>query len=298
MAMPDQPLERRVHELPCWQGQVTATILKGGVSNTSFKVADGRGAYVARFGSDYPFHQVFRDTELAASRAAHAAGLSPEVVHAEPGVMVVRLVPGRTFGEADVRDNLERCVELVRRCHREMPRRIRGRIGFFWVFQVVRGYLAELQERGHGQAGRAAEWSRVLDRLEAAQAPLPIVFGHHDLLPSNFIDDGERLWLIDWEYGGFGTAMFDLANLSSNNQFTETIDQRLLDCYFGGRPAESVIRAFEAMKCASALREATWGMVSEIHLGATGIDYIGYAAEYLGRYEALLSAFEAKFGRT
>ena len=50
--------------------------------------------------------------------------------------------------------------------------------------------------------------------------PLPIVFGHHDLLPTNFMDDGKRLWLIDWEYGGFGTAMFDLANISANNQFT------------------------------------------------------------------------------
>ena len=52
--------------------------------------------------------------------------------------------------------------------------------------------------------------------------PLPIIFGHHDLLPTNFMDDGKRLWLIDWEYGGFGTAMFDLANIASNNQFTET----------------------------------------------------------------------------
>ena len=57
--------------------------------------------------------------------------------------------------------------------------------------------------------------------LEQAQVPLPIVFGHHDLLPGNLIDDGTRLWLIDWEYGGFGTAMFDLANLSSNGGFDE-----------------------------------------------------------------------------
>ena len=49
--------------------------------------------------------------------------------------------------------------------------------------------------------------------------PLPIVFGHHDVLPTNFMDDGQRLWLIDWEYGAFGTAMFDLASIAANNSF-------------------------------------------------------------------------------
>ena len=61
--------------------------------------------------------------------------------------------------------------------------------------------------------GEDAKYRAVADRLEAMQMPLPIVFGHHDLLPGNFLDDGNRLWLIDWEYGAFGTAMFDLANL-------------------------------------------------------------------------------------
>ena len=69
--------------------------------------------------------------------------------------------------------------------------------------------------------GLSVEWLATKERLEKAQAPLPIIFGHHDLLPTNFMDDGKRLWLIDWEYGGFGTAMFDLANIASNNQFTE-----------------------------------------------------------------------------
>ena len=57
--------------------------------------------------------------------------------------------------------------------------------------------------------------------------PLPIVFGHHDLLPGNFIDDGRRLWLIDWEYGAFGTPMFDLANLSANGEFDAAQDEAL-----------------------------------------------------------------------
>ena len=79
---------------------------------------------------DYPFHQVFRDTELAASRAAYEAGLSPEVIYTEPGVMVVRFIEARTYGEADVRANVEACLDMVKRCHRDMGKR-RSRSGRF-----------------------------------------------------------------------------------------------------------------------------------------------------------------------
>ena len=128
------------------------------------------------------------------------------------------------------------------------------------------------------------------DRLEQAQVALPIVFGHHDLLPANIIDDGRRLWLIDWEYGGFGTAMFDLANLSSNGGFEPAQDAALLDAYFEGKVDGDLRRAFAAMKAASVLREALWAMVSDIHLRTPGVDYKAHAREYLARFERLAPA--------
>ena len=134
------------------------------------------------------------------------------------------------------------------------------------------------------------------DALEAQQAPLPIVFGHHDLLPGNLIDDGKRLWLIDWEYGGFGTAMFDLANLAANGRFTADDDRRLLESYFRQPPSDAVQRSFDAMKVASALREALWGMVSSIHLSVPGADYAAHAAEYLARTEVALEHYVARHG--
>lgn len=285
-----------VRGLPCWRGVPTLVPLKGGVSNASFKVTDASGRYVARVGHDYPFHQVFRDTELAASIAAHEAGLSPEVVYTEAGVMVVRFIDAKTYGEADVRQNARRCIERIKACHATMGKLVRGRIGFFWVFQVIRAYLREIHDRGHARASHVVAWSREIDRLEAAQAPLPIIFGHHDLLPTNFMDDGQKLWLIDWEYGGFGTCMFDLANISANNQFTDEDNARLLEAYFEKVPGEDIWRSFHAMKSASALREATWGMISELNITGTGIDYVAYADEYLGRYTRALGAFNERFG--
>jgi thiamine kinase-like enzyme len=288
--------EQRVRQLACWNGKVSLEPLKGGLSNTSFIVTDAAGRYVARVGEDFPCHHVFRDREVLASRAAYEAGLSPEVVYAQPGLMVVRFIEAHTYSEEDVRNNLERCAEILKKCHREMKRRITGPASVFWVFHVLRDYGHTLKEGGHSRARDIPRWLAEVDALEDAQVPLPIVFGHHDLLPGNFMDDGRRLWLIDWEYGGFGTAMFDLANISANNSFTAAQERLLLDIYFEKTPDEATQRAFDAMKTASALREATWGMVSELHLNAPGVDYVAHANEYLGRYELALKTFRDRYG--
>ena len=169
------------------------------------------------------------------------------------------------------------CVDIVKRCHAEMGKRISGRANIFWVFHVLRDYAHTITAAKHRHVPDIPRWMAEVERLEKAQVPLPIIFGHHDLLPTNFMDDGKRLWLIDWEYGGFGTAMFDLANIASNNQFTEQAEKDLLTRYFERAPDQALLRSFYAMKTASALREAVWGMVSEIHLNAPGVDYVAYA---------------------
>ena len=290
--------ESKVRALPFWKGLIDLVPLKGGVSNASFTVRDGTGTYVARVGEDYPFHHVFRDAEVMASMAAFEAGLSPEVVYTEPGVMVVRFLGARTFAESDVRGNAGLCVDIVKKCHRDMAPRVSGRANIFWVFHVLRDYARTIAAAKHAHVPDIARWMQEVERLEKAQVPLPIIFGHHDLLPTNFMHDGTRLWLIDWEYGGFGTAMFDLANIASNNQFDERAEQDLLTAYFDRVPDAALLRSFYAMKTASALREATWGMVSEIHLNAPGVDYVAYAREYLARYERVLADYNSKFGST
>jgi len=288
--------EERVRALPIWRGLSSIVPLKGGVSNASFTVTDASGTYVARVGEDYPCHQVQRSREAIASRAAFETGLSPEVVHVEPGIMVVRHLAARTYSEADVRAHAGACVEIVKRCHRDMGKRITGQAAIFWVFQILRDYAHTLKAGHHRHVPDLPRLMAITDELEAAQVALPIVFGHHDLLPSNFMDDGKRLWLIDWEYGAFGTAMFDLANIASNNSFDERGERLILRAYFDAVTPD-VERAFYAMKAASALREAMWGMVSELHLNAPGVDYIAYAAEYLGRFERVYAHYTSSFGR-
>jgi thiamine kinase-like enzyme len=277
--------EEIVHSLPCWRGAPIIAPLRGGLSNASFKVVDAGGVHVARIGRDYPFHHVSRAREAEAALAAAAIGLSPAVRFVGDGALVTDFVEGRTLETRDLSENIEPIVALLRRCHVEMRARVRGAAAMFWVFHVIRDYAETLRAGGHSIAPELPRLVAEAAALEAAQVPLPIVFGHHDLLPGNFIDDGKRLWLIDWEYAGFGTAMFDLANLADNGEFDPTTEDRLLGLYFGSAPDAATRRGFDAMKVASALREMLWAMVSELRLATPGVDYAAYAAGCREKFE-------------
>jgi thiamine kinase-like enzyme len=283
-------IRRRIEALPCWRGEITAEELGGGITNINIKVQDGGESFVVRLGGDIPVHQVMRFNELAASRAAHAAGLSPEVVHAEPGALVIRFIEGKVYGEEDVRDeaNLARIVALLQRFHSEVAKHLRGPALVFWVFHVLRDYAHSLREGGSAHLDKLPRLMAITDGLERAVGPIDLVFGHNDLLPANLIDDGERLWLLDFDYAGFNSPLFDLANLASNNQLSEDQEHRLLDDYFGEATQASRWRAYAAMKCASLLRETMWSMISEIH-SELDFDYGAYTAENLDRFERTLS---------
>jgi len=286
----------RIAGLPIWKGSVAIEPLMGGISNESWLVTDDAGGHVVRFGEDYPFHHVLRDRELMTARAAEEAAFAPAVEYAEPGIMVCRYLRARTFGEADVRADIDRVAAIVRAFHETMPHHVSGPGFMFWPFHVVRDYARTLREGGSRMTAELPSYLALADELEAAQTPLPIVFGHNDLLPANLLDDGERLWLIDFEYAGFSTAMFDLAGLSSNAGFSLEESQALLAAYFGRAPDEPLLRSLAAMQCASLLREAMWSMVSELHLDAPGTDYVAYTQENLRRLDAALDAYRTRYG--
>ena len=191
---------------------------------------------------------------------------------AAPGAQVIRWVDGRTLEPADVRETavLERIVHTVLRCHRDIPAHFHGATTpIFWVFQVVRAYARILREDGSRMTGRLDDLLGRATRLESAVGPVEIVFGHNDLLSANFIDDGDRIWLIDWEYAGFNSPLFDLGGLASNNEMDAEQERRMMERYFG----------------ASLLRdEAMWSMVSEFH-SDIDFDYVAYTGENLECFE-------------
>jgi thiamine kinase-like enzyme len=283
------PMDRLL-ALPIWHGNVAAAPLGGGITNVNFLAEDDRGRVVVRIGDDIPVHQILRFNEQAASRAAHAAGISPPVLYAAPGALVLGFIEGRTYGAADIQGNLEAALDLILRTHRDIPRHLRGPVLSFWVFHVIRDYGGRLVAEHSRHAALMPELLAQAERLEAGVGRVEIVFGHNDLLPANFIEDATRLWLVDWDYGGFNSPLFDLGGLAANNALSLAQETSMLTGYFDREPDADLWHRYAAMKAASALRETLWSMVSEQHSDLE-FDYAAYSALNLATYRAAFDTY-------
>jgi thiamine kinase-like enzyme len=282
----------RAAALPCFDNPTQIEPLSGGITNVNLTVTDGARRFVVRLGEDIPEHGVLRWNELALSRAAQAAGVSPGVHYHAPGVLVLDYIAAETYSEERARDpaNVPRIIALLKKTHHALGAHLTTPVLTFWPFQVNRTYATRLRADGSPHEGQLPGMMRELDRLEAATGAVTLVIGHNDLLAANILDDGARLWLIDWEYGGFNTPLFDLAGLAGNNGYSEAQERQMLEQYFE-TPAETHWRAYQAMKCASLMRETLWSMTSEIH-SDLDFDYAAYTAENMARLTAALQDFQ------
>ena len=297
--MADKDVLEIIAALPCWSAPIEVDALAGGLTNRNFRVNDrNRRSFVVRIGQDIPEHGVMRFNELAAARAAYAAGITPEVIYAIKGILVSRFIEGSVLTPAQVRDPhmLERIVALLQRCHRDVAQHFQGPALIFWVFQVIRGYLRVVETRGGGPASLELKMMAArATRLEQAVGPVRIVFAHNDLLAANLIDDGKRLWLIDWDYAGFNSPLFDLANLSTNNELSPDLQEAMLNQYFGVPINSDMRRGFAAMQCASLLRETLWAMVYGL-TSTIAFNYRSYGDNYQKRFERSWLEFEQLYG--
>ena len=260
-----------------WPDGVESVVpLGGGITNRNFKVTAGGDAFVLRIGgNDTNLLGIDRDVEHTASLAAASLGIGPEVVaFLEPeGFLVTRFVEGEVG-----RVSIDEAAVALRRLHVGEP--IAGR---FDSFRVVEAY-AEIAGRG------GSEWAHEIARqIEARRAGAPLVPCHNDLLAANFIHDGDRVWIVDWEYAGMGDPAFDLANYAVNNGLDEDGDRALLNAYGGADEDAHVL-----MRFMSDFREAMWGVVQQT-LSQLDFDFVAYAEEHFSRMER--TAAETRFHR-
>ncbi|MCB1364158.1 MAG: phosphotransferase [Rhodobacteraceae bacterium] len=283
----------RARALPCWRDPRDIAALEGGITNVNLTLSDGGRKYVVRLGEDIPEHGVMRFNELAISRAAAAAGVSPAVHHAEPGALVLDFVEAEPLAESDLHDEatLLAAVDLIARAHHDVTLALRGPVLSFWVFHVLRDYAGFLTERGSRHVPALPALMDDAAALERAVGPVTPVLGHNDLLPANILRGDGRLWLIDWEYGGFNSPLFDLGGLATNCGLGGGAERLMLERYFATSPDAALMASYGAMKCASLLRETMWSMVSEI-TSEIDFDYAAYTAENLDRFARALRGYQ------
>jgi thiamine kinase-like enzyme len=258
--------------------------LEGGITNRNFRVRLGGEDLVLRL-CDHGAEVlgIDRTTEEIASRRAAAAKIAPPVVAflADVPALVTRWLPGGDVTPQEMRSPrvLGQVAELLRRLHASpaLP-------SAFAVFRIVE----QQRELATAVPPSYDDVLALAQRIEAALTdrehdPVPC---HNDLLTANFVRDGQRDCIVDWEYAGMNDRLFDLANLSVNNGFSDADDRALLRAYFGD---ESQLAGLRAMRIVSDLREAAWGLVQAAR-SDLDVDFATYAREHLERLEGWLAA--------
>ena len=265
-----------------WPGQdVQVEVLSGGITNQNLKVDVGGESLVLRVaGKNTDLLGIDREAELAATEAAAAAGIGPEVVGfvLPEGWLVTRFVEGVTPPMERMREPamLRRVADALYAFHAgpAVP-------ATFDSFRVVETYRQTTLERG-GAVPDAYDWAHeIAGRIEARRSADAHVPCHNDLLNANFLFDGERLRIVDWEYAGMGDRFFDLANFSINHELDEAASATLLGAYFGGvrdQDAQTLV----LMRFMSDFREAMWGVVQSA-VSELDFDFVAYASEHFER---------------
>ena len=287
MTVSDSDILTRATRLPCWHKARDPVFLGGGKTNQNILITDQGQQYVVRFGQDIPEHGILRWNELAVSKAAHAAGVAPGVHYFAPGVMVLDYIAATPVTPADFQSDatIDALAQLLRRVHHDAFQRLEGPVLSFWVFHILRSYGQFLTSHASGYLTLLPELLVQARDLEARVGPVEIVLAHNDLLPGNILRNGERFWLIDWEYAGLGSPLFDLGGLATNNTLTVRQETRLLEAYFQAPIDGALLARYGAMKCASLLRETMWSMVSELS-SPIDFDFPSYTATNLAAYRA------------
>ncbi len=276
--------ENKIKSLPIWKNLENIEPLEGGITNLNFLVSDSGSKSVVRLGSDIPEHLVYRSNEIIVSEAAYQIGVSPKLIYNEPGVLVLEFIESKTLEPKTVRENLNKIVPIIRKIHYEIPNKLSGQPQIFWVFYVIKYYSNYLLNNNSSHISLIPSLLKKAEKLEKLSSPREIVFGHNDLLAANFLDDGSKIWVVDWEYGGFNDPLFDIGGLSSNNDLDENLENEVLEMYFKEKPSKDLIIKYNAMKTASLLRETMWSMVSEI-TSKIEFNYAEYTSDNLKKFE-------------
>ncbi len=286
-------LVRAMERVPDLAGrELTLTALSGGITNRNFLVsaAGQQDRYVIRLaGNDTHLLGISREVEHAATVAAAGVGVGPEVVAfiRPEGYLVTRFIVGAPVSDAAVhqRDTILRVADSIRRVHDgpAIP-------GLFMPFRIVEAYRALAMARGV-RIPREYDLARAVSRrieLALLASPIELRPCHNDLLNANFIDDGERIRIVDWEYAGLGDPFFDLGNFSVNHDLSPGEDAVLLEGYEGTvRPSRAA--RLHLMRIASDFREAMWGVLQQ-GISSLDVDFVAYAAEHFDRLLANASA--------
>ena len=287
VGLQDAQLDALLDQIPALAGRPrTLEELSGGLTNRNVKVTTPDGSFVARCSApNADALAIDRQIEHANSCAAEAAGVGAPVIDFRPdlGVLVIGFLEGRTLSRESFRDEgvIERVAAACRQLH-EGPR-FRGA---FDMFERQQGYLRTVQANGfrlpEGYLDHAATFSRIQDALSVqAEQTVPC---NNDLLAENFVDDGRKVWLIDYEYSGNNDAAFELGNIWCECRLDLDQLEHLVTAYYG-HPRRSKLARARLQGIVGQYGWTLWGSIQDA-VSPLDFDFWEWAME---RYDLALS---------
>jgi thiamine kinase-like enzyme len=256
-------IEDVISRIPDWRGcDVRAAPLAGGLTNTNYRIEVDGTPYVVRIpGESTELLSVNREHEYHNTLAAARAGVGARIVHYLPeiSVMVLEFIPGPTMSSARLREpeTIPRIARSVRMLH--------GGPAFvneFNMFRTMDFYLDIVRRNDMRIPDGYIDYVPVAQRIEAALAirPMPLAPCNNDLLAENFIDDGNLLRLVDYEYSGNNDPCFELGNICNESDFAPEQFEQLCEAYFGQVSKSKVARMW-LYYCMSNIGWVLWGSI-------------------------------------
>ena len=245
--------------------------LAGGLTNRNFKVTTPDGAFVVRRSGQVPGGlAINREHEYRNSVIAAASGVGAPVFSylPEESTLVIGYLEGRTLTDQDFSrpDVIDRVAASCRRLHRGARF-----VNDFDMFEIQRGYLATVLERGYRLPHGYLDFESDVARIRAALSirPEPAVACNNDLLAGNFIDDDDQIWLIDYEYSGNNDACFELGNIGSECHLSDDQLEHLVTAYYGRRLVNKMARA----RLQGLMSQYGWTLWASIQHATSQIDF-------------------------
>lgn len=255
-----------------WLGrEIRISPIAAGLTNQNFQVTvDGIPHFVRLPGPSTDLLAVDRGNELHNTRAAAATGVGPRVIDHDPssGALVLEWINGRTMSNEAFQETgmPARIAASLRRLH--AGTRFRDD---FNMFRLTEHYLRVVGERSIRIPDGYRDQLPKVALIEAALAarPMPTVPCHNDLLAENYLDDGTRLWIIDYEYSGNNDPTFELGNTAQELGFDAARQEELCAAYFGEATPALVAR----MRLQMIMSDVGWTLWATIQAAISSIDY-------------------------
>ena len=277
-------IEEAISKIKDWEGKdISIQPLSGGLTNSNFCVTvDGKPYFIRVPGESTELLAIDRKNEVYNTKAASKAGVAPPVLYHLPAydVMVLEFLNGKTMSKELLNQPgmPTRMAQSIRKLHAG-PRFYSD----FNMFRLTEYYLKLCEERNIKIPNGYLERMPIVARIEEAMSvrPLPTVPCNNDLLAENYIDDGEKLWLIDYEYSGNNDPTFELGNTCQEMEFDDAQIHEICAAYFGDAAADKIAR----MKLNMIMSDVGWGLWAAIQeeISTIEFDFWGWAMDRWSR---------------